>query len=261
MSGPWYVAPLRRVLVLALVSLAVGGGAGCDFPGTSAPTATAQPTATGVPATVAATATAPQVAVATPSIVPSPPTASATVAPTATATATVSPTKTIAPTMQSATPGTPGTPVQGGATPGLSPLGEVRVVREARQACELDIPASFVAAGVPDTFASADGRVTIALQSLDIGPDEAFDDLALPFVGNFIATVGGYQQTSVIRLADNLRIDFTGNRPGPGRGTLYFHQFGVTMCVVTLFVGDSANVAYDAFAEALIAGLRPKGVG
>ncbi|MFN8513030.1 MAG: hypothetical protein U0232_11680 [Thermomicrobiales bacterium] len=269
MTGSWYAAPLRRGLVLALVLLALGGLAGCSFPGSAVPTATPEPTATGVPVTVAATATVAQVAVAMPSVAPSLPTATATIAATATvsATATVLPTMTVVPTTRPATPGTPATPVasatpvQGGPSPTVSPLGDVQVIRDAAQACELSIPAGFVPTSIPGTYASADGRVTIALQSLPVAPGEGLDDLALPFMGEFIPTVEGYQQTAIIRLADNLRIDFSGNRPGRGVGTVYFHQFGATVCAMTLFVGEGSSVAYDAFAEALIAALRPKGVG
>jgi hypothetical protein len=125
----------------------------------------------------------------------------------------------------------------------------------------MGIPASFAPTSTPGVYVGFDGKALIALQSLGVGPDETLDDLALPFVGEFIPTVEGYEQTSVIRLADNLRIDFTGNLPGRGNGTLYFHQFGTTICVVTLFVGEGTSVAYEALFEALIASLRPKGVG
>jgi hypothetical protein len=153
-----------------------------------------------------------------------------------------------------ATPGTPGTPI---ATPAGTP------VQDARGACELTLPPGFAPTPTPGSFASADGRVLIALESLSAGPDDTLDDLALPFVGAFIPTVEGYQQTAVIRLADNLRIDFTGGLPGrgTGTGTIYFHQFGTTTCVVTLFVADGTAIAYDPFFEALIATLRPTGAG
>lgn len=264
MKVPPFAAPLRRLLVLALVVLALSGLAGCSLPGTAAPTATPLPTVTSVPVT----ATAQQVAVVTPttpSVAPAPPTATATIAPTATATmppVTPITSATLAsPTMRPATPGTPGTPVQGAATPVPLPIGDTQLIQDEQQACEMRIPVSFAPTSTPGAYAGLDGKALIALQSLNVGPDETLDDLALPFVGEFIPTVEGYEQTAVIRLADNLRIDFTGNLLGRGNGTLYFHQFGTTICAVTLFVGEGTSITYEAFFEALIASLRPKGVG
>jgi hypothetical protein len=253
---------VRQVLVLALVVLAIGGLAGCSFSGTAAPTATPPPTATSVPATMAVTATAAQVAVVTPSVATSLPTATATGLPTATvmATATMRPTVTASPTIRLATPGTPGTPASAGATPGTAQL----VLRDAQQACELTLPVGFdqnVSSSPNDSYIADRGVLRISLQSLTVGQDEAFDDQTLPFVGAFIPTVEGYQQTSVIRLADSLRIDFRGQMSLPGSGVLYFQQFGSTICAMTVFAADASGVNVDSLLEKLIPTLRPKGVG
>jgi hypothetical protein len=237
-------APLRRLLALTLVVLSLLGG--CSLPGTSAPTATPPPTATTIPAT----ATAPPVVITTPSAAPATPTAAAT----PTVTRPVPPATPATPTARLGIPATPPTP----ATP---VVGTFLVVQDARQACELTLPVGFAPTSTPGSFASADGKMMVTLQSLLAGPDDILDDLALPFVEAFIPTVQGYEQTSVIRLADSLRIDFTGNLPGRGNGSLYFRQFDTTVCVVTLFVAEGTTTTYESFFEALIATLRPKGVG
>jgi hypothetical protein len=233
-------APLRRAAALALVLLALLGG--CSLPGTSAPTATPPPP----------TATVPPVATAMPSAPPATPTATATAAATSTATRPVPAATPATPTARLGIPATPPTP----ATPVVGTL-----IQDTRQACELTLPGEFVPTATPGTFARPDGKVLVTLQSLPAGPDDTLDDLALPFVGAFIPTVRGYEQTMVIRLADNLRIDFTGDLAGRGDGSLYFKQFGPTVCVVTLFVADGTTVTYESFFESLIVTLRPKGVG
>lgn len=242
--------PLRRILLLSLAMLSLGGLMGCSLPGTAAPTATPPATATlvaAVPTTVVPSAM-PSAAPPSPTSVP--PTATA--APTATATA--PPATPATPTTRPGTPGTPATPI-------ATPVASGQTIQDERGECELALPAGFVAAGAPGRFASADGRVLVALQSLNAGPDETLDDLALPFVGAFIPTVAGYEQTAVIRLAESLRIDFRGGLPQPGNGTLYFGQFGATVCAVTFFVADGAGIDAETMFTALIATLRPKGVG
>ncbi len=248
--------PARVLLSLSLLLLA-----GCSLPGTTAPTATPAPAATPVattvpvviaPATTAAASAAPSAA------------AIATAVPTLTATARPTVAATVATPSVAASPATPpATPVAvATATPPVSAApGGAQTIRDVRQACELTLPAGFSATSSPGSFASADGKVLVALQSLSAGPENVLDDLALPFVGSFIPTVTGYQQTAVIRVGDSLRIDFTGGLPQPGRGTLYFHQFGGAICVLTYFVVDGADVAFDALLDALVASLRPRGVG
>ena len=190
-------APLRRLLALTLVVLSLLGA--CSLPGTSAPTATPPPTTTAIPAT----ATVPPVTITTPSAAPATPTAAAT--PTVTRPVPRPPRLRPPPGWgYRPRPPTQATPV----------FGTFLVVQDARQACELTLPVGFAPTSTPGSFASADGKMLVTLQSLPAGPDDTLDDLALPFVEAFIPTVQGYEQTSVIRLADNLRIDFTGNLPG-----------------------------------------------
>lgn len=236
--------PLRPLLALALTILALAGTGGCSLPGSAAPTATPAPT-------LAAASAAPASA--------APPTATVTIPP---------PPATPTATTPSARPATPATPPAGGsptavprpATPGGSPTAPL-VVQDARRACELTLPAGVGPTGTPGNYASADGRVLIALQSLAMGPGDALDDLALPFVGAFMPTVAGYAQTAIIREGNTLRIDFSGGLPTRGDGTLTFRQFGAALCVVTFFVADGAAIDYDATYGALIASLRPTGVG
>lgn len=235
-------AMTRRALACFVVCLALGG---CSLPGASSPTPTPLPTATAAPATATATA-APAASAA-----PLTPTIIATVTATATATRTPAP----------ATPATPNARPATPATPAATPLAAGQTIGDERQVCELTLPADYKPAGGPGHYASADGRVLVALQSLTAGQDDTLDDLALPFVGAFIPTVTGYEQTAVIRLADSLRIDFRGGLPRSGGGTLYFRQFGPNVCVVTFFVADGAGVDADALFETVIATLRPKGVG
>ena len=250
MNGLRGWSALRAVLSLGLLLLA-----GCSLPSAAAPTAMPVPATVAVAAPATATATiaaasaAPSVA-ATATAVPMP---TAITRPTAVATAATPPV--------AAAPGTPATPAAAATTtPAAAAVGP-QTIRDARQACELMLPAGFAATSNPGGFASSGGKVLIVLQSLSAGSDNGLDDLALPFVGAFIPTVAGYEQTAVIKVADSLRIDFTGGLPQPGRGTLYFRQFGPTICVVTYFVADGAGIAYDAVFDALVASLRPRGVG
>lgn len=238
-------APLRGTFatMLALLVFLVG----CSLPGSSNPTATPPPpTATTFPGTV----TASPVASATPSATPATPTVPA--MPTATR-----PAPSATPATPTARLGIPATPP----TPATPVVGTFTVIQDARQACELTLPGGFAPTATPGRYTSADGRVVIALQSLAAGQDDTLDDLALPFVGAFIPTVQGYEQTAVIRLDDNLRIDFTGNMPGRGNGSLYFRQFDATVCIVTLFVAEGAEINYEMYFQELVLTLRPKGVG
>lgn len=251
----------RYSLALGLIALTVGLG-GCSLPGSAAPTPA--PTATPPPSAAPSLApTAVAAASASPSVAPASPSPS----PAATASPSAVPTVATPPTVRPATPtsaATPATPVPPTVTvpPTVAtPVASTQTLRDATLACEMSVPANYVPAATPGTVVSADGKVRVALQALTIGPTETLDDLTLPFVGAFIPTVNGYEQVAIIRLADSLRIDFRGGLPQPGAGTLYFKQFGATICAATIFIVNDAGIAPEALVETLITTLRPRGVG
>jgi hypothetical protein len=125
------------------------------------------------------------------------------------------------------------------------------------------LPAGFAASpAAAGTYIGAGGGAIVALTALQAGPDDTLDDVALPFVGAFVSSVEGYQQTGVLREADNLRVDFTGRLGQQGKGTLYLRQFGPTVCAITFFVADGTEINYEPTLAQLIASLRAvKGVG
>jgi hypothetical protein len=136
-------------------------------------------------------------------------------------------------------------------------------VTEPQGLCAVTLPVGFAASPNGDgRYVGVDGRAIVALTATEAGPDDTLDDVALPFVGAFVATVEGYQQTAVLKEADSLRVDFTGRLAGPGKGTLYLRQFGRTVCAITFFVTDGTEIAYEPLLAQLIASLRAvKGVG
>jgi hypothetical protein len=135
-------------------------------------------------------------------------------------------------------------------------------VTEPQGLCTVTLSAGFAASATAGTYTGAGDRAVVSLTALQAGPDDTLDDVALPFVGTFVASVEGYQQTGVAREADNLRVDFTGRLGQPGKGTLYLRQFGPTVCAITFFVIDGTEITYEPTLAQLIASLRPvKGVG
>jgi len=102
----------------------------------------------------------------------------------------------------------------------------------------------------------------VTLSALQAEPGDTLDDLALPFVGHYVAAIAGYQQRGVAKGADNLRVDFTGRVGEQGKGTIYLRQFGSTVCAIFFFVADGTELAYEPALAQLIASLRAvKGVG
>ncbi len=65
-----------------------------------------------------------------------------------------------------------------------------------------------------------------------------------------------YRETAVVRTADALRIDYSGELVLPSKGTLYFIRSGATVCALHFFCPLSAADRHAPVMEAMLASLR-----
>lgn len=212
----------RRVLwvgvVLALLLAACGGG-GQPTARSSRVTGAALPTATDLPPTPTAL-----------------PTSTPTPRPTPTATRP-------APTRPAATP--------------LPALGNT--VYDPTGRCRLDLPAPFVER-TPGSgyFPASDRSGFVGLDAHALaGGTRSRDDVVNAALRGVHALVVDYGQSAANWQGDTLRVAFTGGLLNlNGQGTVYFRQFGDTICQLTFFVLDIAPQAREKVLDPLIASLQ-----
>ena len=241
------------VMLSALVS-ALGGGRATPTASRAelAPTSTTTndaPTPTGAVALAAIPATAPP-ATATPAPTGTAPlpisTPSPTASPAPSATATPAPTDTPAPTA-------PARQVPPTATPArptvLDPDGQ----------CQLALPAGFTEETPGGGYFPAIDRSGFA--ALD-SPDTrngaiSFDTAAQIVITTMKSALQNYQQTDLNKGQGTIQVQFTANSEGrAGRGTIYFRQFGNTVCAATFYLLQGSALPYDATLQGLTTSLR-----
>jgi hypothetical protein len=194
------------------------------------------------------------------------PTATATsAAPTATATVaaipTSAPSPTVAPTpAQSSTPTAtrPAAimPTRPASSPTAAPAAGGGVVRDEDSVCQITLPVGYTVDSEGDGF-DADDEKGFGVLSGATGRSDAAEDLAQSVYANFTSVMENVQQGEVTNTPDSSRIDFTGSlADDPGQGTVYVKRFGTSVCAMSVFTYDGAQVPHATAMATLIATLK-----
>ncbi|HEY8602265.1 MAG TPA: hypothetical protein VIL85_27820 [Thermomicrobiales bacterium] len=202
---------------------------------TIAPTATIPPTATLAPTpTIPATATIP-------------PTAT----PAATATTAKTPTRALTPTVAATRAAT--TPT---ARPALSPTAPpaagANIVRDEDGRCQLTLIPGYTVDSAGDGF-DADDANGLGVLSSAAGRSETPEALAQSLYSGFTSVLTNVQQGKTTSNAATSQIDFTGTlASNSGKGTVYIKKFGTTVCGVSIFTYDKAQIPHEIVATSIL---------
>jgi hypothetical protein len=239
----WGLPALGKGLVtlgLAISLAACGGGAATQVGNvlaTQAPTATATSAAPTATATVAAT----------PATVPSPTSAPAATQP-STPTATATRTAAVSPTRPTSTATRPAS------SPTTAPAGGV--IRDENGVCQLTLPAGYTMDSGGDGFDATDENGFGVLAGAT-GRSDSAEALAQSVYINFTSVMEDVQQGKVTNTPDSSRIDFTAAlADNPGQGTVYVKKFGTSVCAMSVFTYDEAQVPHATAMATLIATLK-----
>ena len=232
-------------LGLAFTLVACGSPTAVQTGALAAPTATATatlaPTATIPPTpTVAPTPTVPPTPTIAPTATTPPPTPTRPSTPTATRPA---PT----PTRPAPTPTT-----RAASSPTARPAAGNNIVRDEDGICQLTLIPGYTVDSGGDGFDADDGN-GIGVLSGAKGRSETPEALAQSLYGGFTSVLSGVQQGKVTTGSTSSQIDFTGAlAANAGKGTVYVKKFGTTVCGVSIFTYNDAQIPHDIAATAIL---------
>lgn len=245
----WFPALGKGLATLGLIFTLVACG-GATTTETSGSLIAPSPTAT---ATIAPTATIPPTATLAPTLTVAP-TATAlptTATPAATATTAKTPTRALTPTAAATRAATTPTarPVL---SPTAPPAAGTNIVRDEDGRCQLTLIPGYTVDSAGDGF-DADDENGIGVLSSAAGRSETPEALAQSLYGGFTSVLTAVQQGKMTSNATTAQIDFTGAlASNTGKGTVYIKKFGTTVCGVSIFTYDDAQIPHEIAATAIL---------
>jgi len=232
---PWFPALGKGLATLGLVFtlVACGSATATEMSGNLiAPS----PTAT---ATIAPTATIPPTATLAP-------TPTATIAPTLAATPTIAktPTRVLTPTAAATRAATTPT-ARPAISPTVPPAAGANTVRDEGERCQLTLIPGYTVDNAGDGF-NADDENGLGVLSSAAGRSGTPEALAQSLYSGFTSVLTNVQQGKPTSNATTSQIDFTGTlASNSGKGTVYIKKFGTTVCGVSIFTYDKAQIPHE----------------
>lgn len=247
-QSSWFRAFGKGLATLGLVFTLIACGTTATAE-TSGSLIAPSPTAT---ATVPPTATLPPTATVRPTSTVAP-TATATTIP-ATATIAKTPTRALTPTIAKTRAASTSTP-RPAISPTTPPAGG-NIVRDEEGRCQLTLIPGYTVDSGGDGFDADDGN-GIGVLSSAAGRSETPEALAQSLYNGFTSVLTDVQQGKTTSNATASQIDFTGALATTiGKGTVYVKKFGTTVCGISIFTYDTAQLPHEIVTTAILSTVK-----